>query len=93
MSSTRKARCEARWALVLEELDRRVAEEQAHLAERGAGNTDCGAELRPLEPRARLVRELQAEHVVVEANRGFEVFHRDPDVMQTFHGSSVVSWG
>src|SRR5205823_9615343 len=46
----------ARWALVLQELERRVAEEQADLAQSSAGDADRRAELRPVEPRARLVR-------------------------------------
>ena len=76
--------------LVLEQLERRVAEQQAHLAQRSAGHADRRAELRPVEPRARLVRELEAEHVVVEADRGIEILHRDAHVMQGFH--APPSW-
>ena len=48
-----------------------------------------GPELGPVEPRARLVRELEAQDVVVEADRGVEVLDRDPDVMQALHRSSL----
>ena len=79
----------ARRALVLEELERRVSEQQAHLPQRGAGNPDGRTQLLSLEPRAGLVRELEAENVVVEADRRVEILHGDADVMQSFHGSSV----
>src|SRR5262249_44423273 len=83
----------ARRALVLEELERGVSEEQAYLSQPGTRNAHRGAELRRVEPRARLVRELQAEDVVVEADRGVEVLYGDSHVMQTLHGSSVSSSG
>ena len=39
------------------------------------------SELVAFEPWAGLVRELEAEDVVIEANRGLEVFDGDADVM------------
>ena len=104
MSSTRNATCEAptlfdaSGALVslgglLYSRSSRVVSpsQQAHLPESGSRNADGRAQLRALEPRAGLVRELEAEDVVVEADRGVEILHRDPDVMKTLHGSSVMS--
>ena len=81
----------ARRALVLQELEHRVPEQQAHLPQRAAGNPDGLPELLPVEPRARLVGEREAEDVVVEADRRFEILDGDADVVQTLHGSSVQS--
>ena len=81
----------ARRALVLQELEHRVAEQQAHLSQRAAGNADGLPEVFAVEPRARLVGELEAEDVVVEADRRLEILDGDADVVQTLHGSSVQS--
>src|SRR2546430_8923611 len=78
-------------SLVREELGRRAPEQQAPLPQGRARHPDRRTELRALEPGAGLVREPKAENIVVEADRGIEILHRDADVMQTFHGSSVAS--
>src|SRR5690242_18255684 len=89
----RLERCRSltRRALVLEQLQGSLAKQQAHLSQSRSGHSDALFELLALEPQTRLVGELESEDIVVEANRRVEVLHGDTDVMQTFHGSSLVS--
>src|SRR6185312_17165764 len=79
-------------APVLQELERRVPDQQAHLAQGGAGDTDSLAELVAVEPGAGLVREREPEDVVVEADRRVEILDGDTDVMESLHRSSLESW-
>jgi hypothetical protein len=72
----------------LEELEGRISELQADLTERCIWNIDGRAEPRVVESRAGLVDEVEAEDVVVEANRSIKILDRDPDVVQSVHDSS-----
>src|SRR5436305_401544 len=64
---------------VLQKLEGAIPELQAHLPQGGARDTDGLAQLLSVEPGAWLVRKLEAEDVVVKADRRIEVLDGDAD--------------